>query len=89
MAKRIILIASGYGSNVKNICSFFEKDQKIFVVGVYTNIPKEKVIDRVFRFGIKTKVFDKKAFTNGELIDIIKKQNPDLIVLAGILWNIG
>ena len=54
MAKRIILIASGNGSNVENICSFFEKDQKIFVVGVYTNNPKAKVIDRVFRFGIKT-----------------------------------
>ena len=89
MAKRIILIASGNGSNVENICSFFEKNQKIFVVGVYTNNPKAKVIDRVFRFGIKTKVFDKKAFTNGELISIIKKQKPDLIVLAGFLWKIG
>ena len=89
MAKRIILIASGNGSNVENICSFFEKDQKIFVVGVYTNNPKAKVIERVFRFGIKTRVFDKKAFTNGELISIIKKQKPDLIVLAGFLWKIG
>ena len=89
MTKRIILIASGNGSNVENICRFFEKDQKIFVVGVYTNNPKAKVIERVFRFGIKTKVFDKKAFTNGELISIIKKQKPDLIVLAGFLWKIG
>ena len=89
MAKRIILIASGNGSNVENICRFFEKDQKIFVVGVYTNNPKAKVIERVFRFGIKTKVFDKKAFTNGELISIIKKQKPHLIILAGFLWKIG
>ena len=89
MKKRIILFASGNGSNAVNICQYFENVQNIDVTEVYTNNSKARVINKLTFFGIKTKVFNKVAFTDGELLSEIKSKKPNLIVLAGFLWKIG
>ena len=89
MKKRIILFVSGNGSNAVNICQYFEHVQNIDVTDVYTNNSKARVINRLTFFGIKTNVFNKVAFTNGELLNEIKSKKPNLIVLAGFLWKIG
>lgn len=89
MTKRIILFASGNGSNVENICRFFQKNQKVTIVGVFTNNPIAGVIKRVSQFELKPQVFDKKDFTNGKLLSQVVSLNPDLIILAGFLWRIS
>ena len=89
MKKRIILFVSGNGSNAVNICQYFEHVQNIDVTDVYTNNSKARVINRLTFFGIKTNVFNKVAFTDGELLNEIKLKKPNLIVLAGFLWKIG
>ena len=89
MKKRIILFASGNGSNAVNICQYFEHVQNIDVTEVYTNNSKARVINKLTFFGIKTNVFNKVAFTDGELLNEIKLKKPNLIVLAGFLWKIG
>ena len=89
MKKRIILFASGNGSNAINICQYFEHVQNIDVTEVYTNNSKARVINKLTFFGIKTNVFNKVAFTDGELLSEIKSKKPSLIVLAGFLWKIG
>ena len=89
MKKRIILFVSGNGSNAVNICQYFEHVQNIDVTDVYTNNSKARVINRLTFFGIKTNVFNKVAFTDGELLNEIKSKKPNLIVLAGFLWKIG
>ncbi|MDC1048067.1 phosphoribosylglycinamide formyltransferase [Flavobacteriaceae bacterium] len=89
MKKRIILFASGNGSNAVNICQYFEHVQNIDVTEVYTNNSKARVINKLTFFGIKTNVFNKVAFTDGELLREIKSKKPNLIVLAGFLWKIG
>ena len=89
MKKRIILFASGNGSNAVNICQYFEHVQNIDVTEVYTNNSKARVINKLTFFGIKTNVFNKVAFTDGELMSEIKSKKPNLIVLAGFLWKIG
>ena len=89
MKKRIILLASGNGSNAVNICQYFEHVQNIDVTEVYTNNSKARVINKLTFFGIKTNVFNKVAFTDGELLSEIKSKKPNLIVLAGFLWKIG
>ena len=89
MKKRIILFASGNGSNAVNICQYFEHVQNIDVTEVYTNNSKARVINKLTFFGIKTNVFNKVAFTDGELLSEIKSKKPSLIVLAGFLWKIG
>ena len=89
MKKRIILFASGNGSNAVNICQYFEHVQNIDVTEVYTNNSKARVINKLTFFGIKTNIFNKVAFTDGELLNEIKSKKPNLIVLAGFLWKIG
>ena len=89
MKKRIILFASGNGSNAVNICQYFEHVQNIDVTEVYTNNSKARVINKLTFFGIRTNVFNKVAFTDGELLSEIKSKKPSLIVLAGFLWKIG
>ena len=89
MKKKIILIASGNGSNVENICRFFEQDSEVSIVAVFTNNPNAGVLKRVIAYGLKGIVFDKESFSNGILLQSIKRLNPDLIVLAGFLWKIG
>ena len=89
MKKRIILFASGNGSNAVNICQYFEHVKNIDVTEVYTNNSKARVINKLTFFGIKTNVFNKVAFTDGELLSEIKSKKPNLIVLAGFLWKIG
>ena len=89
MKKKIILFVSGNGSNAVNICQYFEHVQNIDVTDVYTNNSKARVINRLTFFGIKTNIFNKVAFTDGELLNEIKLKKPNLIVLAGFLWKIG
>ena len=89
MTKRIILFASGNGSNVENICRFFEQNSTISIVGVFTNNLKAGVIQRVKQFKIDVHVFNKKDFTEGYLLENAVGLQPDLIVLAGFLWKIG
>ena len=89
MKKKIILIASGNGSNVENICNFFKQDSEVSIVAVFTNNPNAGVLKRVIAYGLKGIVFDKESFSNGILLQSIKRLNPDLIVLAGFLWKIG
>jgi phosphoribosylglycinamide formyltransferase-1 len=89
MTKRIILFASGNGSNVENICNFFEQNPSVSIVGVFTNNPKAGVIERAKQFNVEVHVFNKKDFTEGYLLEKVVKIKPKLIILAGFLWRIG
>lgn len=89
MQKKIILFASGNGSNVEEICRFFQQDANVIIAGVYTNNPQAGVIQRLEPFGLKARIFDKSEFTNGALLKEIIDLKPHLLVLAGFLWKIG
>jgi phosphoribosylglycinamide formyltransferase-1 len=89
MSKKIILLASGNGSNVENICHFFKQNLEVKILEVYTNNPDAGVLKRIKPFGLKGYIFNKATFNNGNVLKEIKKQQPDLIVLAGFLWKIG
>ena len=89
MNKRIILFASGNGSNVEEICRFFEQDATVTISAVLSNKASAGVIKRVNQFGLEAVVFDKTSFTNGALLKKVEKIKPDLIILAGFLWKIG
>ena len=89
MPKKIVLLASGNGTNAANICRFFQKDNKVVIISVFTNNPLARVIERVKEYGIKAEVFDKISFNKGDLLKTICSLNPDLIVLAGFLLKLG
>ena len=88
MIKRIVLFASGSGTNVKNIIQFFRQNPQVEVVNVFTNNPNAGVIDRVRPMKIPIKVFDKGQLNSGAITQELKLLNPDLIVLAGFLLKI-
>ena len=89
MPKKIVLLASGNGTNAANICRFFHKDNKVVIISVFTNNPLARVIERVNEDGIKVEVFDKLSFKNVDLLKTICSLNPDLIILAGFLLKLG
>lgn len=86
--KRIVIFASGSGTNAENIIKFFHNRDHASVIQVLTNNPHAKVIDRAKNLKISTLSFNRIAFTKtDDVLNILKASEPDLIVLAGFLWK--
>ena len=83
--KKIVLFASGNGSNAENIMAHFEKSGQGTVVGVFTNNSHAKVIERAKKFHVPTYVFNKTELSDDTVLNQLKELQPDLIVLAGFL----
>nr|WP_321453454.1 phosphoribosylglycinamide formyltransferase [uncultured Carboxylicivirga sp.] len=87
--KKIVLFASGSGSNVENIAKYFENSASVDIKGVYCNNANAYVIERCASLGISCRVFSRKEFKdNLVILEELQALNPDLIVLAGFLWLI-
>jgi phosphoribosylglycinamide formyltransferase-1 len=86
--KKIILFASGSGTNAETIIRYFAARQTAKVTGVYTNNPNAGVIKKANDLNVPTVVFNRFDFESNELLNEIKQHQPDLIVLAGFLWKI-
>ncbi len=87
--KRIVLFASGSGSNVENIVKYFTGHSDITISCVLTNKRDAYVIDRCNKLGVPAFYFNKAGFTNSPLVlQLLKCIQPDLIVLAGFLLKI-
>lgn len=85
--KRIVIFASGSGTNVENLIRFFQNKETISVVMVLTNNPFAKVLDRCKKLEVSALSFNKVALINGDVLNLLKASKPDLIVLAGFLWK--
>ena len=86
--KRVVIFASGSGSNAENLIRFFQNKDNAAVVQVLTNNPRAKVIERCKNLNISCLSFNRTAFyTTNDILKILKGQSPDLIVLAGFLWK--
>jgi len=85
---RIVILASGSGSNAENIATYLKGHSKIQIVSILTNNSKAKVLDRAKRLDIKSMVFNRSEFNDDSgLISYLKKE-ADWIILAGFLWKI-
>lgn len=85
--KKILLFASGTGSNVKNILTYFKNNREIVVVTVFSNNPRALVLEVAAQYNIPTAVFTKEELIDGTVLDRLIALQPDLIVLAGFLWK--
>jgi phosphoribosylglycinamide formyltransferase 1 len=85
--KRIVIFASGSGTNAEKIILHFKNSNLGNVVAVYTNNLYAKVLERAKNHCIETFVFDKEALNNGAVLNKIEAIQTDLIVLAGFLWK--
>ncbi len=87
--KRLLLFASGSGSNVENIAQYFCDSPNVTIAAVLTNKRDAKVLDRCNRLNINGLFFNKNAFYKTNcVLRVIEALQPDLIVLAGFLWKI-
>jgi phosphoribosylglycinamide formyltransferase-1 len=87
--KRIVIFASGGGTNAENLIRFFQNDANVAVIQVLTNNPRAKVLERCKSLNVKTLTFNREAFSKtNDVLNILKTSKPDLIVLAGFLWKI-
>ena len=85
---KIVVFASGSGSNAENIIKHFKNNNLSTVTHVFCNNPNAFVINRAKKLDIPVYVFNREDFkekngVHGKLLSI----NPDLIVLAGFYGN--
>ncbi|WP_248724455.1 phosphoribosylglycinamide formyltransferase [Seonamhaeicola sp. ML3] len=86
--KRVVIFASGSGSNAENLISFFQNSDNVSVIQILTNNPHAKVLDRAKRLKVSALSFNRVAFTKtNDVLNILKTTNPDIIILAGFLWK--
>ncbi|RVT78278.1 phosphoribosylglycinamide formyltransferase [Flavobacterium sufflavum] len=83
--KKIVVFASGSGTNAENIIQHFKGGSVGTVVGVFTNNAKAKVIDRAKNHAVPVEIFTKSELYESDLVQKINTIQPDLIVLAGFL----
>ena len=86
--KRIVIFASGSGSNAENVIKFFNHTKTARVTNVLCNNERAKVFDRCERLDIATTLIDKEVFEKQDTVLHFLQQEADIIVLAGFLWKI-
>lgn len=86
--KNIVIFASGSGTNAENIVKYFKNSTQANVVGIFTNNPNAKVIQRAQNLQVPFHVFSKQELETEAILPIIEMYQPDLIVLAGFLLKI-
>lgn len=87
--KKLVLFASGSGSNVERIAHYFEADPMVLVAAVLTNKRNAPVLDRCDRLGLSAFYFNRTAFYDSDrVLEFLRCVDPDLIILAGFLWKV-
>ncbi|WP_026932981.1 phosphoribosylglycinamide formyltransferase [Christiangramia echinicola] len=84
---KIIIFASGSGTNAENIIKFFQNSKNVEISAVLSNKRSAGALKRAHDLNVKALLFDREAFYNSrDVLNILKDIEPDLIVLAGFLW---
>ncbi|MBZ9652263.1 phosphoribosylglycinamide formyltransferase [Psychroflexus montanilacus] len=87
--KKIVVFASGNGTNAVNIYHYFREHDDVEVSHIVSNNKKSRVLRRAHDLGIKCIHFDKEdLYDSTNLLEVIQEINPDVIALAGFLLKI-
>jgi len=87
--QHIALFASGNGSNVQNICTYFKSSNNIKISLILTNNKNAYVIERAKLLHIPCIIFSKNDIENpAYFTELLQKHNIHWIVLAGFLLKI-
>ena len=85
--KKIVILASGSGTNAQNIIEYLNKTVEKKVSLVLSNKKDAKVLERAAKLGVPAQSFSRHDFYETDRIPgILEDIAPDLIVLAGFLW---
>lgn len=86
--KRLLIFASGAGSNAARILSFFRNDPEAEVAAVFTNRAQAGVIGVAEEANVPVVVFSREALSDGRVLDKIREIDPHLIILSGFLLQV-
>jgi formyltetrahydrofolate-dependent phosphoribosylglycinamide formyltransferase len=85
----IAIFASGQGSNAQKIIDHFRGHAYIKVAAIVCNNPGAGVLKIAEKENIPAIIIEKEKFFRGDgYLDELKKNQVDLIVLAGFLWKL-
>jgi phosphoribosylglycinamide formyltransferase-1 len=85
---RLVLFASGHGSNAEAILRYFKERGGVEVAAIVCNKPTAGVLQMAAREGIETLIVDRTGFADPGFPARLKVYAPGLIVLVGFLWKI-
>jgi phosphoribosylglycinamide formyltransferase-1 len=83
--KKIVIFASGSGTNAENIVLHFNKIEDTKVIYIFSNNANAKVLERAKKLNVPTEVFSKEDFIGDKVLQKLSNIQPDLIILAGFL----
>ena len=84
--KKIVIFASGSGSNAENIITYFQEKKTAEVVLVLSNKRTADVLNKATNLGVSVMSFNKVFYSKPEYLKaLLKTIDPDIIVLAGFL----
>jgi phosphoribosylglycinamide formyltransferase-1 len=91
---RIVVIASGSGTNLQAILDKLHRRDGIEVVGVGSDKPKAWALERAQIDGVATAVFaldqyEDRMARDADMADWIESRGADLVVLAGYMQLLG
>ena len=86
--KRIVIFASGSGTNAENIIKYFQKSNVANVVRVLSNKKDAKVLDRSNSLNVSCMYFSRNDFYDSDKVLNLLVEEADFIVLAGFLWRV-
>jgi phosphoribosylglycinamide formyltransferase-1 len=86
--KKIVIFASGAGSNAQKIIDYFKENKNVKVVLIVCNNIKAGVLTIASKENIPVLIIEKDLFIETGYLQEIKEYQPSLIVLAGFLWKI-
>jgi phosphoribosylglycinamide formyltransferase-1 len=84
--KKILLFASGSGSNADNICHYFNNNANVKVVALCCNNPQAGVIAKMEKWKVPVLLCSRAQLNDASyFLPLIHQYKPDIIVLAGFL----
>jgi len=90
MTKKIVLFASGSGSNVENIVNYFSNKSNFEFPLIISNKSDAFVHERAKNLNIPSYTLSNEDFREGyKVVSLLKEHNIDFIVLAGFLLKIS
>jgi phosphoribosylglycinamide formyltransferase-1 len=85
--KKIIIFASGNGTNTQNIINYF-RDSDVVISKIICNYSVAKVLDIARNENIESIIISKDQLDTDGVLNLLRQLDPDLIVLAGFLLKI-
>ena len=85
--KRIAIFASGGGSNALKFLEYYDNRDDLDVSLIVSNKKQAGVLNHAKKYDVPSLYINKSYFRDSEcILEVLKAENIDLIVLAGFLW---